>query len=145
MKNGEPAKIRTRRLPAAQHGLVGFYFTFKLTVAVPFELLMPSKFTVALGRKVKPVRLGAVIPITTLKVMVGLVVFGPPSAAMLQVITLVLPRPGTGALHVAALDPVLGVGFTELIVRPLSTVMVNSTLLATVPVLSLAEKVRVPD
>src|ERR1700744_590186 len=106
---------------------------------------MPLKFTVALGRKVKPVRFGAVIPTTTCIVTVGLVFLAPPRAAMLHVITLVFTSPGCGVWHVAGLDPVLGVTVTELMVKPLSMVMVKTTSVATVPVLSLALKVRLPD
>src|SRR5579871_5753222 len=105
---------------------------------------MPLKFTVALGRKVRPVRFGAVTPTITCKVVVGLVAFAPPNAAILHVITFVLPSPGCGALHAAALEPVLGEAVTELMVKPLSMVMVNSTFVATVFVLSLAEKVIMP-
>ncbi len=68
---------------------------------------------------------------------------GPPRLAIVQRIMLP-PSPGAGAPHDAGFAPSDGVTVTELMVKMLSMVMVNTTLLAAVDELLPTVHVRIP-
>jgi len=99
-------------------------------VAVGFDVSIPSKLTVPVGSNCKLFWLGAVMFTVTFMTVTGSVAFGPPRLAMLQITRLVLINPGTVALHVTGLPPVLGVAVTPVIVSKLSMFRTSSRLLA---------------
>ena len=99
-------------------------------VDVGFEVSIPSKLTVPVGKSCKLFWLGATMLTVTFMTVTGLAVFGPPRLAMLQITRLVLINPGTGALQVTGLLPLLGVAVTPVIVSRLSMFIVSSRLLA---------------
>lgn len=73
---------------------------------------------------------GAIIFTVTFMTVTGFADFGPPRLAILQITRLVLMSPGTGALHVTGLLPVLGEAVTPVIVSALSMFSVSNRLLA---------------
>src|SRR5690349_15484007 len=89
-------------------------------VDVGFEVSIPSKLTVPVGSNCKFVWLGALMFTVTAITVTGFAALGPPRLAMLQSTRLVLINPGTGALHVTGLLPVLGKALTPVIVSTLS-------------------------
>ena len=99
-------------------------------VDVGFEVSIPSKLTVPVGKTCKLVWLGATMLTVTFMTVTGFADFGPPRLAMLQITRFVLINPGTGALHVTGLLPLFGVALTPVIVSTLSMFIVSSRLLA---------------
>jgi hypothetical protein len=99
-------------------------------VDVGFEVSIPSKLTVPVGKICKLFWLGAVMATATFMTVTGFVAFGPPRLAMLQMTRFVLINPGTGALHITGLLPLFGVAVTPVIVSELSMFIVSSRLLA---------------
>ncbi len=89
-------------------------------VEVGFDVSIPSKLTVPVGKTCKLVWLGATMLTVTFMTVTGFAAFGPPRLAMLQITRLVLINPGTGALHVTGLLPLFGVALTLAIVSTLS-------------------------
>ena len=66
-------------------------------VDVGFEVSIPSKLTVPVGKICKLVWLGARIFTVTFMTVTGFPALGPPRLAMLQITRFVLINPGTGA------------------------------------------------
>lgn len=114
-------------------------------VAVGFELSMPSNVTVPLGSNCRLAGLGAVMPTVIIIFWTAATPFtgGPPRLGMVQIIMLP-PSPGAGAPHEAGFAPADGVTVTELMVKMLSMVIVNTTLLAAVDELFPTVQVRIP-
>lgn len=106
---------------------------------------MPSNLTVPLGSSCRSAGLGAVMLTVAIIFCTGVtpLTVGPPMLAIVQRIMLP-PSPGAGALHWAGFAPVAGLTVTELMVRTLSMVMVNTTLLAAVDELLPTVHVRMP-
>lgn len=113
-------------------------------VAVGFDVSIPSKLTVPVGSNCKLSWLGALIFTVTFITVTGFVALGPPRLAMLQITRLVLINPGTGALHVTGLLPVLGEVLTPVIVSKLSMFSASNRLLACTPVVFWTVQVKVP-
>src|SRR4249920_2663263 len=107
---------------------------------------MPSNLTVPLGSNCRLAGLGAVMPTVTLIFCTAATPLtgGPPRLAMVQTIMLP-PSPGAGAPHKAGFAPADGVTVTESMVKMLSMVMVNTTLLAAVDELFPTVQVRIPE
>ena len=99
-------------------------------VDVGFEVSIPSKLTVPVGKICKLSWLGAVIFTVTFITVTGFPALGPPRLAMLQITRFVLINPGTGALHVTGLLPLFGVAVTPVIVSTPSMFNVSSRLFA---------------
>jgi len=113
-------------------------------VDVGFDVSIPSKLTVPVGSNCKLVWLGAVTFTVTVITLTGLADLGPPKLAMLQRTKLVLINPGTGALQVTGLLPVLGEALTPVIVSTLSMFSASNRLLACTPVVFWTTQVKVP-
>lgn len=113
------------------------YFTLTTRVAVEFEVSIPSKVTVPLGRNWKLAGGGGAVTPTVMVMLCTPMLF--PKLAIVQTITLP-PNPGAGALQLAA----AGVAAKELIAKRGSIVMVNTTLLAGVFVPLETVQLRMP-
>ena len=61
-------------------------------VEVGFEVSIPSKLTVPVGKTCKLVWLGAVMLTVTFMTVTGLAVLSPPRLAMLQITSVLLPK-----------------------------------------------------